>query len=80
MIDNKFVKEPVNFKNEFTSKAKSDPRPKKDSSSAIVDVEAEVKDIDWDLQTHFSHGMENAIEMLKQKKKSFLIFAHLIWT
>ncbi|GMJ05204.1 hypothetical protein HRI_004189600 [Hibiscus trionum] len=52
VVDGKFVKEPVKFSNE-TSKAKQafngfSPGFKKgnDSSAAVVDVEAEVKDVD----------------------------------
>ncbi|PKI51163.1 hypothetical protein CRG98_028450 [Punica granatum] len=52
VVDDKFVKESVKFSNEFTAKQRAandfSPRPKrgKDSSRAVVDVEAEVKDVD----------------------------------
>ncbi|KAL3736226.1 hypothetical protein ACJRO7_025219 [Eucalyptus globulus] len=52
VVDNKFVRESVTFSNQFTSKGEAanefSPRPKKgkNTSTAVVDVEAEVKDAD----------------------------------
>ncbi|KAK4744301.1 hypothetical protein SAY87_010613 [Trapa incisa] len=52
VVDGKFVKERVNFSNDFTSKTRGtnefspQPRKGKDSSKAVVDIEAEVKDVD----------------------------------
>ncbi|KAK4771170.1 hypothetical protein SAY87_031702 [Trapa incisa] len=52
VLDGKFVKEAAKSSNEFSSKTraadefKHRPRKGKDSSRAIVDVEAEVKDVD----------------------------------
>ncbi|KAF8026168.1 hypothetical protein BT93_F2854 [Corymbia citriodora subsp. variegata] len=52
VVDNKFVRESVTFSNQFTSKGEAanefSPRPKKgkNTPTAVVDVEAEVKDAD----------------------------------
>ncbi|XP_030443071.1 uncharacterized protein LOC115665335 [Syzygium oleosum] len=52
VVDNKFVRESVTFSNQFSSKGEAAsefyPRPKKgkNTPTAVVDVEAEVKDAD----------------------------------
>ncbi|KAK9938230.1 hypothetical protein M0R45_014982 [Rubus argutus] len=48
VVDNKFVMDPVNFSNRSTTfgQAFNDYTRKKDTSTAVVDIEAEVKDAD----------------------------------